>query len=102
MRKGFGIGTISQSDGLSMIPTYAPGERVLIRYGAQVAVGDVVLLRHMDRTEIKRVKSIDTDGIWVEGDNDLVSTDSRTYGSVPSQAIIAKVIYRFPRFFRMR
>lgn len=102
MHKGFGIATVSQTDGLSMIPTYAPGERLLIRYGAGFEVGDVVVLRHMDRIEIKRVKSLNADGVWVEGDNDPVSTDSRSYGSVPTQAIIGKVVYRFPRFLRSR
>ena len=79
-----------------MIPTYAPGDRVLVRYGAAFSVGDVVLVQIEGRIDIKRVKAISDEGVFVEGDNHYVSTDSRTYGAVPTQAVIGRVIWRIP------
>ena len=79
-----------------MIPTYAPGDRVLVRYGARFSVGDVVLVSHESRIEIKRVTSIDEDSVFVEGDNHYVSTDSRSYGAVPTSAVIGRTLWRIP------
>lgn len=44
------------------------------------------------RNHIKRVKYIDGNGIWVEGDNATASTDSRQYGYVRSKNIEAVVL----------
>ena len=81
-------------EGLSMIPALAPGERVLVRYGATFKVGDIVLVDRGERVDIKRVTRIEDGHIFVEGDNSEVSTDSRNYGAVSKDAIIAKVIRR--------
>ncbi len=86
-------------EGLSMIPTYAPNERVLVRYGAHFTVGDVVLVNHDSRIDIKRVTRIDDCDIFVEGDNAEVSIDSRNYGAMSFDAIIAKVVWRLPKLF---
>ncbi len=77
-----------------MIPALAPGERVLVRYGATFKVGDIVLVDRGERVDIKRVTRIEDGHIFVEGDNSEVSTDSRHYGAVSKEAIIAKVIRR--------
>jgi len=85
-------------EGLSMVPTYAPGERVIVKYGASFEVGDVVLVDFKDRIDIKRVKQISGDQVFIEGDNTAVSVDSRQYGAVKNNRVIAKVIYRLPRW----
>lgn len=85
-------------DGLSMIPALAPGERVLVRYGAPFSNSDIVLVNHSDRIDIKRVTRIEDGHIFVEGDNTEVSIDSRTYGPVAKSAVIAKVVWRLPKF----
>jgi phage repressor protein C with HTH and peptisase S24 domain len=85
-------------EGLSMVPTYAPGERVIVKYGASFEVGDVVLVDFKDRIDIKRVKQISGDQVFIEGDNTAVSVDSRQYGAVKNTRVIAKVIYRLPRW----
>lgn len=85
-------------EGLSMVPTYAPGERVIVKYGASYEVGDVVLVDFKDRIDIKRVKQISGDQVFIEGDNTAVSVDSRQYGAVKNNRVIAKVIYRLPRW----
>ena len=97
--KGFGIAVV---EGLSMIPTYAPGDRVLVRYGARFSVGDVVLVRHDNRIDIKRIREIQGDQVFVEGDNHYVSTDSRSYGAVPTSAVIGRAIWRIPSAKRSR
>jgi len=84
--------------GHSMIPEFAPGERVLVRYGAKYEVGDVVLIDFKERIDLKRISRIVNDQVFVEGDNLAVSIDSRHYGSVRSDRIIAKVIYRLPKW----
>lgn len=83
-------------EGLSMVPSYAPGERLIVRYGASFEVGDVVLVDFKNRIDIKRVKSISGDQVFIEGDNDSVSVDSRQYGPVKNSRVIAKVVYRLP------
>ena len=85
-------------EGLSMVPAYAPGERVIVKYGASYEVGDVVLVDFKDRIDIKRVKEISGDQVFIEGDNTAVSVDSRQYGAVKNTRVIAKVIYRLPRW----
>lgn len=85
-------------EGLSMVPAYAPGERVIVKYGASFEVGDVVLVDFKDRIDIKRVKQISGDQVFIEGDNTAVSVDSRQYGAVKNTRVIAKVIYRLPRW----
>ena len=85
-------------EGLSMVPAYAPGERVIVKYGASYEVGDVVLVDFKDRIDIKRVKQISGDQVFIEGDNTAVSVDSRQYGAVKNTRVIAKVIYRLPRW----
>ena len=84
-----------------MIPALAPGERVLVRYGANFTIGDIVLVDRGDRIDIKRVTRIEDTHIFVEGDNASISTDSRHYGAVNRYAIIAKVIWRLPKYFRV-
>lgn len=81
-----------------MVPAYAPGERVIVKYGASYEVGDVVLVDFKDRIDIKRVKQISGDQVFIEGDNTAVSVDSRQYGAVKNTRVIAKVIYRLPRW----
>jgi phage repressor protein C with HTH and peptisase S24 domain len=89
---------LAVEEGLSMVPTYAPGERVIVKYGASYEVGDVVLVDFKDRIDIKRVKQISGDQVFIEGDNTAVSVDSRQYGAVKNNRVIAKVIYRLPRW----
>jgi len=82
----------------------------LLRHGALVAVtavapttplraGDVVVARRPDRPEIdmvKRVQSIDASGaLFLVGDNLGASTDSRTFGPVPRDLVLARVRWRY-------
>jgi phage repressor protein C with HTH and peptisase S24 domain len=80
--------------GLSMIPTLAPGERLLVRLDGPIVIGDIVVFKRDSQFDVKRVLRIDTEGIFVQGDNDLVSTDSRSYGLIPFEDVLGTVTYR--------
>ena len=89
---------LARVEGLSMIPYLAPGDIVLMRYAATFALNDVVLVQHSQRVDIKRVTGITGTQIFVEGDNSAVSQDSRQYGEVHSEHVIARVLVRLPRW----
>ncbi len=80
--------------GLSMIPTLAPGERLLVRHDGPIVLGDIVVFRYETQFDIKRVLRIEAEGIVVKGDNDLVSDFSPTYGVIPYDDIVGTVTYR--------
>jgi phage repressor protein C with HTH and peptisase S24 domain len=84
-------------EGLSMIPTYQPGDRVLVKYGSTYTIGDIVLIDFKERIDIKRVVKIEDDRVFVEGDNSAVSIDSRQYGAVKNSRVMAKVLFRIPK-----
>lgn len=81
-----------------MVPAYAPGDRLLVRYGAGFEVGSVVLVDRGDRLDLKRISRIEGDHVFVEGDNAVASTDSRHYGAVVPEAVVAVVVRRLPRW----
>jgi len=88
--------------GLSMVPNLGYGDELLIRYGASIAVGDVIVFRRSGQNDIKRVESISDDGIFVVGDNAMASLDSRTYGLIRHDQVLGKALFRVkPKFGRI-
>ena len=85
--------------GSSMAPTFEPGDRLLlVRRLRRLREGDLVAFddpRGTGRRLVKRVRSIHGDLVEVEGDNSSSSTDSRTFGAVPSTAIRHLVVRRY-------
>ena len=79
--------------GDSMWPTLHDGEMVDAIQGYAPVVGDIVVAQHPFKKMniIKRVKRIETDGIFIEGDNPdpIGSEDSHNFGLIKNSAIIA-------------
>ena len=86
--------------GRSMTPGLIPGDRVVVDRWTyrhrRPRVGEVALLRGPDGTPmVKRVASLSGDGIWVEGDNEPVSRDSRHFGRISDRAVRGRVVWRY-------
>jgi nickel-type superoxide dismutase maturation protease len=83
--------------GPSMAPTVRSGDRLLVRRvrsAGAVQPGDVVLARFPSRPDllvVKRVRRPVPGGYWVEGDNPLVTDDSRAFGVA---VVVGKVVGR--------
>ncbi|MFD7864798.1 nickel-type superoxide dismutase maturation protease [Streptomyces sp. NPDC057682] len=84
--------------GPSMVPTLHHGDWLLVRYGARVRTGDVVILRHpfqQDLLVVKRAAERRAGGWWVLGDNSFAGGDSTDYGVVPEELVLARVLVRY-------
>jgi inner membrane protease subunit 1 len=84
--------------GDSMLPAFQPGDRILLGPAWRVRPGQIVGLadpRRPERLLVKRVRSIDSAGIRVEGDNPQASTDSRHFGPVGPSQLAGRVVYRY-------
>jgi signal peptidase I len=87
--------------GPSMVPTVRSGDLLLVRRvrpSDVVRPGDVVLARFLSRPEllvVKRVLRAVPGGHWVEGDNALVTDDSRAFGTA---VVVGRAVARlWPR-----
>ncbi|WP_314172022.1 nickel-type superoxide dismutase maturation protease [Streptomyces winkii] len=81
----------------SMLPTLRPGDRLVVKYGSRVRPGAVVLLRHPlqhDLLIVKRAVERRSGGWWVVGDNPRVRNDSREFGPVPDDLLVARAWLR--------
>ncbi len=96
--------------GDSMRPTLAPGDRLLVRYGAATRPGDVVVARLADGTlAVKRAEgraASRTGGAawWLLGDNPA-GVDSRHRGPVADEDVLGVALARVwprPRPLRRR
>ena len=87
-----------------MLPTLRPGDRLLVRYGAPVRAGGVVVARFADGTVVvKRAVEQRGEGWWLRGDNPDVGVDSRHRGAVRPEDVLAVVWGRiWPRPGRAR
>ncbi|MGP4114553.1 nickel-type superoxide dismutase maturation protease [Streptomyces sp. 4N509B] len=81
----------------SMVPTLVPGDRMVLRYRARIRRGDVVVVRHPFRHDlliVKRAAERRDEGWWVLGDNPYVPNDSREFGVVPDELVVARAVLR--------
>lgn len=90
MRVIFGISIVK---GDSMSPEI-PEQSIVIfqRIGNEYQVGDVVIAELNDAEIIKRIDSIEGGQVFLKGDNQEVSIDSYTFGTVSEDVIVGKVI----------
>jgi len=86
-------------DGNSMEPTLQSGDIVLYDPMGTVKIGDIALTSHpyiRDLKILKRVSEIGADGkLFLIGDNETDSTDSRTLGWFSPQQVKGKVVCRW-------
>lgn len=79
--------------GDSMYPTLKEGQAVWCHEFRQFKVGQVVIAFIDGREVVKRIASIENGRIFLVGDNEEKSTDSRHYGSVTDTKIEGTVFW---------
>jgi nickel-type superoxide dismutase maturation protease len=90
-------------EGPSMAPALRHGDQVLVWWARRPrpGVGALVVVElPMQRgLGVKRLRAVDPDGaLWIEGDNEHASTDSREFGALPADALRGRVLARiWPR-----
>ena len=80
--------------GPSMSPTLRHGDVLIVRHGAAIRPGDVVLARFRSLPELlvlKRAVRPAEDGWWLASDNQFAGGDSETHGAAD---VLARVTWR--------
>lgn len=80
-----------------MTPALRSGDTVVVRHGAPVRPGDIVLARFRGLPELlvlKRAVRRHEDGWWLESDNPFAGGDSNSHGVADVEA---RVVFRIPR-----
>ncbi len=81
--------------GNSMSPALKNGDEVTFEsYRKQnIKIGDILVVNHpysLDKKIVKRVSKVKGDSLYfLEGDNSYESSDSRTFGYISTESIIA-------------
>lgn len=77
-----------------MLPNLKPGKDVLVwSWFYNPRVGDIVAIKYQGKDMVKRIQTIVDRHIFVIGDNEKESTDSRSFGWIDKKEIIGKVIW---------
>lgn len=80
--------------GDSMKPTLKDGQIVFAHTMRNFRVGQVVIIFVKGKSVIKRISEIENNGrVYLLGDNEKESTDSRSYGSVVDSKIEGTVFW---------
>ena len=106
---------IAKASGASMVPTLYDGDVVLVRYGARIHPGDLVLAADPRRPGgtaeadgpsgsglilVKRATRRQDGGWWLLADNPFAPGDSRQFGAVPERLVLGRVVVRLRPLFR--
>jgi phage repressor protein C with HTH and peptisase S24 domain len=77
-----------------MVPSLSAGRLVYAtNLYAMLSRGDIVIIWHEGLEKIKRIQAIDGNKLYVVGDNQLASTDSRVFGWLERNRVCGKVIW---------
>lgn len=83
--------------GASMVPTLSDGDLVVVRHGARVRAGDLVLARYRsmpERLVLKRAVHVQDGGWWLASDNVFAGGDSAVHGVADVRARVGWVLRR--------
>ncbi len=86
---------VRKIQGHSMIPVLPPGTVVWgLKWFMTLVPGDVVIFTHDGKEKIKRISEINEhEEVYVLGDFEEESSDSRQFGWIPISEIKARVIH---------
>lgn len=84
---------LRQVVGNSMYPTLKEGKLLIFTKKFKLKPGNVVVAKYNNKEIVKRIKFIDHNGIYIVGDNQEYSTDSRTLGKFKYDQVIGKLIW---------
>lgn len=77
-----------------MMPVLPPGTLVWGRRWYRILqIGDIVVFDHEGKEKIKRISDIKEEEIYVLGDHEETSTDSRHFGWIPIVHVRAKIFW---------
>jgi len=76
-----------------MLPNLSPGKIVVASSFSKIRVGRAVIFSDQGKDKIKRVAKLEDDKVYLLGDNPKESTDSRQIGWLPSNRVLASVIW---------
>jgi phage repressor protein C with HTH and peptisase S24 domain len=80
--------------GASMSPKLEPGQVLLATaLFRRIHPGEVVIIDHDGKEKVKRVEEVQGDKIFVIGDNLSESTDSRHFGWLSRDEVVARVFW---------
>ncbi|WP_344952729.1 nickel-type superoxide dismutase maturation protease [Sphaerisporangium flaviroseum] len=87
-------------EGDSMSPVLRAGDWLVVRRGAEVRPGDLVVARLPADPAlmiVKRAAWRDEDGWWLESENQRAPgrKDSWDFGAVPSSLLVGRVVFRY-------
>ena len=83
-----------------MAPVLRDGDFVLVRRvrRGRIRPGEVVVARHPAKADellmVKRVTRREGAGWWLLSDNEFVTSDSREFGAVPDDHVLARAVLR--------
>ena len=81
----------------SMMPVLAPGDSILVCKFLLIKKGDIIVIKNPQKDRkrkylIKRVDALNSNKIYVIGENTKESIDSRQFGWVERKNVIGKMI----------
>jgi nickel-type superoxide dismutase maturation protease len=84
---------IRRVSGDSMLPAWPPGKIIIARRRlGRLRPGQVIIIRHNGLEKLKRITAVSGDKLFVTGDNASASSDSRQFGWVTKELVLARTI----------
>lgn len=84
-------------NGNSMLPTLKPNQDVLVFAWAYLfskpKIGDIVVVRYKGKRIIKRIQKCQNNQLYIVGDNQKNSTDSRSFGLINKAQLLGKAVW---------